>query len=234
MKNAKRTLLCLCCVALIVAASVMGTIAYLTDKDSVTNTFSIGDVDIILDEEAVTPEGKPTDDPTDPRVKQNNYHLIPGQSYVKDPTVTVVKGSESSFVRMFVSINCYDELQKIYSGTFLPQYFVEGWDNTVWVSTEKVEVSADGKVATYEFRYKEAVKPADENTDLVLPALFTSFKVPETFTNENLKALKDLTITAEAHAIQSAGFADVTDPATGAVTTTAQEAAWAAFDVQNP
>ena len=38
----------------LVTASVAGTVAYLTDRQSVVNTFTIGNAAIILDEAAVT------------------------------------------------------------------------------------------------------------------------------------------------------------------------------------
>ncbi len=39
--------------------SVFGTVAYLTSTASATNTFTVGDVQIELDETDVTPEGDP-------------------------------------------------------------------------------------------------------------------------------------------------------------------------------
>lgn len=225
----KRILLICLCVVAIIAASVLGTLAYLIDSDSALNTFTVGQVDISLDEEKVTPDGQPTPEEDD-RVKENTYHLLPGQTYVKDPTVTVKAGSDQSYVRMLVTINCYDALQSICEDKFLPQNFVSGWDGAKWVSTQVVEVSEDGKSATYEFRYFEAVT-ADAEEDLVLPALFESFTIPGAFDGDDLEALTGLQINVVAHAIQATGFTDALD-GEGNVTKTAQEAAWEAFDTQ--
>jgi predicted ribosomally synthesized peptide with SipW-like signal peptide len=104
MKKATKALLAILCVVLLVAGSVMATLAYLTDSDEVKNTVTVGKVDITVDESEVTPDGEPVDGAD--RVDGNEYHLIPGQSYVKDPTMTVKKGSEESYVRMLVSVNC--------------------------------------------------------------------------------------------------------------------------------
>lgn len=53
MKKSVKILVCCLLVALIAAASVLGTLAYLTARDTVTNTFTVGQVDIKLDEAKV-------------------------------------------------------------------------------------------------------------------------------------------------------------------------------------
>ena len=49
MKNGKKALLLAACAVLLVVATIFGTVAYLTDKDTVNNTFTVGKVDIKLD-----------------------------------------------------------------------------------------------------------------------------------------------------------------------------------------
>lgn len=212
MKRSKPLVLALCAVLLAVG-TIIGTVAYLQDTASVVNTFTVGNIHLKLDEAVVDEKGEPQGD--DRTETGNAYHLIPGQTYTKDPTVTVLKGSEESYVRMLVTINCYDELATIFDDPFLPQYFVEGWDNAVWVSTQVISKDASANTATYEFRYFETVTP-EKDTDLVLDALFDTVTVPNTMTGEQLATIADLEITVEAHAIQAAGF------------DTADEA-WAAF-----
>ena len=107
----------------------MGTLAYLTDRQEVVNTFTLGDVDIKVDEAPVTPDGKPI--VGEDRVDGNEYHLIPGQTYTKDPTMTVLKGSEESYVRMMVTINRISELRAIFGQGFLPHEFIEGKDSNI-------------------------------------------------------------------------------------------------------
>ena len=216
MKNWKKSaLLCLCAIALM-AATVLGTMAWLTDQASVVNTMTVGKVDITVDEAKVNPDGTPVAGAN--RVKENKYHLIPGQTYTKDPTMTVMKDSEKAYVRILVTVNCYDKLTAIFGDSFLPQYFVSGWDNAVWVSTQEISEDAENNTATYEFRYKESVKP-DGTSDVVLPALFTSFTIPGTLDGEDLESINNLKITVTGHAIQATGFDD-------------DDAAWAAFDAQ--
>ena len=89
MKRSKVLLTLLCAVALVVT-SVFGTLAYLTDNEKVTNTFTVGLVDITLEETDIKSGGKTT--------TGNAYHLLPGHTYTKDPTVTVEAPSEDCYV----------------------------------------------------------------------------------------------------------------------------------------
>lgn len=102
-RNRIKPLLTLCCALLLVAAGVFGTLAYLTGTDTVNNTFTVGNVKITLDEAKVTTGGTPVEGAD--RVKANEYHLLPGHTYTKDPTVTVEEGSDLSYVRMKVTFN---------------------------------------------------------------------------------------------------------------------------------
>lgn len=211
MKKMKPLMLALCAV-LLVGVTILGTVAYLTDSTSVVNTFTVGQVDIRLDEAVVDENGNPTGGRTE---QGNKYHLVPGQTYTKDPTMTIVKGSEESYVRILVTINCYKELAAIFGDPFLPQYFVEGWDSTVWQTTNEIKKDTENNTATYEFRYFESVKPTADS-DLTLDALFDTITVPNTLNGDQLKTIAKLEITVEGHAIQKAGFADA-------------DAAWAEF-----
>lgn len=112
-KKVKAMLLVLCALILVVG-SVMGTFAYLTDTKEVVNTFTVGSVKITLDEAKVDEYGNllyKTDVADEfaltgtelaDRVNGNTYKLIPGHVYNKDPKVTVVTGSEDSYI--FVKI----------------------------------------------------------------------------------------------------------------------------------
>ena len=50
MKKTKKALLLSLCAVMLVTASVLGTMAYLTSTDEVVNTFTVGNVAITLDE----------------------------------------------------------------------------------------------------------------------------------------------------------------------------------------
>ena len=64
-----KALLVVACALLLVAASVFGTMAYLTSTDTVTNTFTVGKVAIKLDEAKVNTDGTPV--ANSERVKAN-------------------------------------------------------------------------------------------------------------------------------------------------------------------
>ena len=205
MKRFKPLVLALCAILLVVG-TILGTVAYLQDTASVVNTFTVGNVHLKLDEAVVDEKGEPTGGRTE---TGNAYHLIPGETYTKDPTVTVLKSSEESYVRMMLTLNCAGELDAIFApnGAVLTEIF-KGYDATKW---EYVDVTrGNDNTITYEFRYFETVKP-QKDTDLVLDALFDTVTVPNTMTGEQLATIADLKITVEAHAIQATGFANADD-----------------------
>ena len=90
--------------ALIVCATVAGTLAWLTDTtDPVVNTFTVGDINIELKE-----------------TTGETYKMVPGIELVKDPTVTVKAGSEACwlFVKVVKSGNFDD---------FMTFEMADGW-----------------------------------------------------------------------------------------------------------
>jgi predicted ribosomally synthesized peptide with SipW-like signal peptide len=224
MKKAKKVVALLLCAVLLVVGSVSATMAYLNDtSEVVNNTFTIGKVELKLDEAKVDLYG--VKDENAARVTTNDYKLIPNHTYVKDPTVTILKNSEESYVRMVVTITDLKDLKAACgvadNADFLPQNFVEGWDNNVWKSTNVILYSDDKDTATYEFRYHKTVNTLDKE-DKKLEALFTKFKMPGTATNEQIAALEEMEINVVAHAIQADGF-------TATEGKTAEQNAWEAF-----
>lgn len=212
MKTKRKTLLLTFCAVLLVVASVLGTIAYLTANDKVTNTFTVGQVAINLDEAKVNPDGTPVANAD--RVKANSYKLLPGHTYTKDPTVTVLKGSESSYIKMTVTFTKAKELDDIFApnSADLTSIFKD-YDSANWIAKGNTK-NTTANTRTYEFWYKGAV--GAPTADVKLKALFDSITVPSTINNDQLKTIAGMTITVNAYAIQADGF------------TTAEEA-WAAF-----
>ena len=204
MKTKSKALLLSLCAVLLVVATVMGTMAYLTSSDTVTNTFTVGKVQITLDEAAVNLDGTPIEGAA--RVKQNSYKLLPGLTYTKDPTVTVKAGSELSYVKMTVTFSNARELDAIFApdGATLTNIF-NGYDPATWIAKGNTK-DATANTRTYEFWYKD---PVDAPTaDVVLDALFDSITVPGSITKEQLDTIQGMTITVNAYAIQADGFAD--------------------------
>lgn len=242
----KKSLIMLVSTLVIVSSVAFGTLAFLTDRAGVTNHFTVGNVDLVVDETVVNPEtgapvypegtplnpdGTPVDPDAEPERtgEENEYPLIPGGEYVKDPTMTVGAGSEESYVRMVVTITnaaqidaIFAELQSLYPDKypngFVPGDFVTGRNNSEWVYSGNMVKDETQNTYTMEFRYFEPVKPSDTE-DLTLPPLFETIRIPGELTNEHLTALTDFTIDVSGHAIQTTGFENADD-------------AWAAFDAQ--
>lgn len=213
MKTRSKALLLTLCAVVLVVATVFGTMAYLTSTDEVVNTFTVGSVKITLDEAKANPDGSLVEGAT--RVKANSYKLLPGHTYNKDPMVTVLKGSEASYIKMTVTFSKASELDAIFdpTGANLTSIF-NGYDSTNWIYKGNTK-NANADTRTYEFWYKEAV--GAPTGDVALDALFDSITVPGTITNEQLATIKGMTITVNAYAIQADGFANA-------------EAAWDAFN----
>jgi len=215
-RKLRKVILTLCSALLLVSLSVGITLAYLTDTEVVKNTFTVGDVAIVLDEALVDENGKATDGE---RVQANEYHLLPNMTYDKDPMVTVKANSEDCYVRVFVTVTDIADVDKVFAAhqadNMAIDSFIKGLDNTKWVPQSKA-VDADG-ARTFELRYYQKV--AKSESDTKLEAIFTQLQIPGVVTNLELASMKEATIEVTAQAIQAASFADA-------------DAAWAAFPAQ--
>lgn len=211
MKTKTKALGLVMAAVLLVTATIFGTMAYLTSTDEVVNTFTVGSVAIKLDEAKANTDGTLVEGAN--RVQENSYKLLPGHTYAKDPMVTVLDGSEASYVRMTVTLSKSAELDAIFTGEADMLAIFNGYDSTNWLYKGNVEDTA-ANTRTYEFWYKDIV-PAAAN-DNALDALFDSITVPGEITNEQLATINEMTITVNAYAIQADGFETA-------------DAAWAAF-----
>ncbi len=98
----KKTVLMITAIVLILGIAVGGTIAWLMDSTGpVTNTFTIGDVSITLQEHTwdATTEDLTTTTTTS---GNSNYHFVPGDTLEKDPWTTVKANSEKCY--LFISV----------------------------------------------------------------------------------------------------------------------------------
>ena len=86
MQKKRNTIMAILSIVLAAALSVGGTLAYMTDSQSLVNTFKVGDLDIAFDE-----PNYPGD---------CNEERVPGDSYAKDPTVQAIKGD--AYIRIKV------------------------------------------------------------------------------------------------------------------------------------
>ena len=194
----KRTLALILALVLVFGAAVGGTIAYLTSNDSVTNTFTVGKVEITLDEAKVNEYGAAVTPAA--RVDANSYKLIPGHTYIKDPTVHVDANSENCwlFVKVENGIANYEAATSTEEGGYkriADQITANGWK------------ALDGVTGVY---YKQYTK-GQTNKDFVV---FNNFEIADSanqldgWTGITPAATK---IVVTAYAIQADGFTAAAD-----------------------
>lgn len=178
----KKKIVTLCLVAALAVTAIGGTLAYFTDTEEATNTFTVGNVDIELKEDN-------WDEPDT---------VIPGETYAKDPVVNNI-GANAAWVRVDVTISdaaAFMAAAENHNITDLATIF-SGHDETAWTLAG---TTADTKADTLTYSYYfNTLVPVDGTTG----ALFTEVEIPAEFTNEEMAALgDDFTIEVVAHAIQ--------------------------------
>ncbi len=149
----KKKLTTVLAIVLVVALSVAGTYAYLTDTTGpIVNTFTVGNVSIDL-----------TETPRD-------YKMVPGAELDKDPTVTVTADSEDSYV--FVKVEKSNNFDR-----FMTYTMADGW--TQLKDADGVEVPGvfyrvHSSVATdtiYHVLSGDSVKVRDDVTKDMMDAI---------------------------------------------------------------
>ncbi|MBR2259155.1 MAG: SipW-dependent-type signal peptide-containing protein [Blautia sp.] len=211
---------------LVLTAFITGqTIAYFTASDDVTNTFTVGDLDI---QEAESDWNDETD----------GKNLYPGSTKYKNPTVKNVtnKGNtdQPGYVRMILEAQDHNgnpitdaetlaliwetiRYDKTYNGTFkdkattaslvedhVPGYSLEalkGYDMTN--ETEFVEEPAYVSGNKRVFVYKANSGKLEVGKEATL---FTTVVIPTDWNQEQIRKLGDYTLVITTQAIQAKGF----------------------------
>ena len=203
----KITALCLC-VALLTVALVGVTYAYLTSSATVKNTFTVGNIQITMDETDVTK----TDGS---RTNSNAYTIMPGAVLPKDPTVHN-KGNNDAYIRATVKVDswanlCTTEFYPDYTYTLandeyknslllLVKELGEGW------SIEDFDlVDYNTMSITFTLKYDKVLKAGEDTT-----AIFQNIYIPTTFgtrdANGGYAVFEMDEMVVEAQAIQADGF----------------------------
>lgn len=190
MKTRSKALLLTLCAVVLVIATVFGTMAYLTSTDEVKNTFTVGSVAIKLDEAKANTDGSLVANAD--RVKANEYKLLPGHTYTKDPIVHVASTSEDCY--LFVKV--VNEIAAIEGEqTVAAQMDAKGW------------VAVDGADGVYVYTQNRAPAVVAGGSSVTV---FDNFTISGTVDNATLATYNNKTITVTAYAIQADGFADKT------------------------
>ena len=236
MKNSKprRILLTLACAVLLVSLSVGATLAYLTSEDSAKNTFTVGQVKITLDEQPVDENGRAVDGK---RLQKNEYHLMPGFTYDKDPTIHVDSESELCWVWAMIEVaptagstttiaNIRDLIgypveegaakthlglnQLVTGGVFNPNNAYDGpvyEGATETWTTEKIRL-VQWPGENQNYFLVCYLQPQQADADLVL---FEKLNIPAEWDNTEIIKLNNTEINITAYAIQADGFDNIDD-----------------------
>ncbi len=195
MKTRNKVLLTLACALLLVAGSVVGTLAWLTSTSTVTNTFTVGQVKITLDEAKVNPDG--TTAASADRVSGSNvYHLLPGHTYTKDPTIHVQANSEDCYLFVVLENGFTSVIDGVSTEvkTIEEQMSDNGWKTLA------------GKKNVWYYAEEDGLKTVEKNSSVQDIKLFKSFKIKDEATNGDLNAVGTPEINVTAYAIQKDGM----------------------------
>ena len=186
----KRTLALILALVLVFGAAVGGTIAYLTDTtDPVTNTFTVGKVDITLTETFNT------DTNNDQKNDAWQAQLIPGTTYAKDPVVTVTADSEDCW--LFVKFE-----EKNDAATYL--------NYTSNLNTDNGWTQGDGTNIPANVWYRAVAKDATVKSFQLLAGDNTyptgCISVKNIVTNDNMNTAAEAQLVYTAYACQKANM----------------------------
>ena len=175
----KKTLIAVVLTIVLCLGAFGTTLAWLMDStDTVTNTFTVGDVNITLTET----KGEGTD-------LAKTFKMVPGSTIAKDPKVTVVGGSEDCY--LFVKVVKSDNFD-----TFITSAMDTGW--TVLDATNHPGV----------YYRTVAASNADQTFSVLAgDAVTVNTSVTKTMMNALTEATRP-TIAFTAYAVQQANVAD--------------------------
>lgn len=169
----KKTLITILVTVLLCVGVVGTTFAWLMDKtETIENTFTFGNVDIDLKETGATNN-------------KQSFKMMPGDTIKKDPTVTVVDGSEDCylFVKVVASANF---------GTYMTYGIADGWTALPGVANVYYrEVKSDDTTKSFAVLTDNQVKVLDTITQTDVQTLNTAISA-------DASATPSLTVTAYA------------------------------------
>ena len=213
----KKLTLVVTCIVLVAAMVIGGTLAYFTDSKTATNTFTMGNVNIKLDETDIkNPEGD--------RVTSNAYDVYPGEVVTKDPIVHNT-GKNGAYIRATVNVYNWMNLVAAYYPDFKETFPNDGYKAALNLLVGElgegwsiVDVVAGDTFTIGQFDAKfvlkyDGVLAAGADTT----AMFETVTIPAGIDNANADNFQSVKVVAQA--IQADGF-------------DSWEAAFAAYDAK--
>ncbi len=208
-------------VVLLLVFVVGGAIAYFTDTEQKTNTFTIGSVDITLTEDGwdALPDTNDNDIPDDAE------DMMPGESVTKDPTINNVSTKNPAYVFVKVEVPCTTIVAPATTSEEIFTYNINAGWTELTVANEVPVACTSGGTATHVYYYGSngtlttlaKASSASTPTSTTNP-LFSTITLRSTLKgNEGLDTQKQVVITG--YGIQTEGL-----------TNTTPAAVWANFD----
>ena len=192
------------CIALAAIAIVGASLAYFTDTKTATNTFTMGNVQIKLDETNVN-------DPEGDRVTSNVYNVYPGAVVTKDPIVHNI-GKNGAYIRATVNVSNWMNLVGAYYPDFKETFPNDGYKAALnllvgelgegWsvVCVESGDVFTSGQCdAKFILKYDGVLASGADTT-----AMFQTVAIPAGIDNANADSFDEVKVVAQA--IQADGF----------------------------
>lgn len=223
MMNRKNAAAAALCGLLCAATAVGGTLAYLTDRENITNTFTVGSVKI--------EESEPNYDP-DPD-DEITHDIVPNEEIEKDPQLKNV-GRNDAFVYMQVTIPVAEVITADEDGKVLNNgqavatelfsmndlVLSGSSEDGGWYLMEKA-ANEDGDMV-YTYLYDQILKPEDSTKPLFTSVTFVNL-VEGQLDEETIK------IPVTSYAIQTLNTAD-----DGSASVIEQaKSAWQKYEAQN-
>lgn len=201
----KKKIVSLCLAAVLVVMAIAGaTVAYFTDTKTAENTFTMGNVQIKLDETNVN-------DPEGDRVTSNEYNVYPGAVVTKDPIVHNV-GQNGAYIRATVNVSDWMNLVGAYYPDFKETFPNDGYKAALnllvgtlgegWsvVGVEAGDVFTIGQFdAKFILKYDGVLAAGADTT-----AMFQTVTIPAGIDNANADSFDEVKVVAQA--IQADGF----------------------------
>ena len=187
MRKGQKLIILSSLLAVIAVLTVGPTLSWLTSTSKpVINTFSGGIIAVQLDEALVGIDGKAVVGEGAQRVTANSYKYSAGAALDKDPTPTLLKGSEECYVFLLVENGLNDK-------------FTINYDATSW---RKVAESEEKTV----YAYHTKVDALNSTEDVKLAPIFTRVTVSPELTAADIENMGEKKLCVTAFAVQTANI----------------------------
>lgn len=200
----KKKIISIALVVAMIAIIAAGSFAYFTDTKNAENTFTMGNVEIVLDETNVA-------NPKGDRVTSNEYNVYPGAVVTKDPIVHNT-GKNGAYIRATVNVSNWMNMVADYYPDFKVAFPNDGYKAALnllvgalgegWsvVGVEAGDVFTVGQFdAKFILKYDGVLAAGAETT-----AMFQTVTIPAGIDNANADSFNKVKVVAQA--IQADGF----------------------------